>query len=110
MIASRVGVLPPGRVPMIELVTFAPLIGAIGTAGAPLLLQGELSEKYLRPQLTVMSVFCTTVESAVVRCVHFELAPQPFRQLVPLSSSSIDPDLSWMMRMSGGSGMTGTLL
>ena len=45
VIASRVGVLPPGRVPMIELVTFAPLSGATGTTGAPLELQGEVSEK-----------------------------------------------------------------
>src|SRR5450631_2236994 len=100
MIASRVGVLPPGWVPMIELVTAAPLSGATGTTGAPLALQGLLSEKYLRPQLTVMSVLCTTAESAVVRCVHLEVAPQPLLpQLVPLSSSFIDPDLSWMMRM-----------
>ena len=62
------------------------------------------------PQLTFIWVFCTTVVSAVVSCVHFELAPQPPLQLLSLSSSFIDPDLSWMMSTSGGNGMTGTML
>ena len=65
----------------------------------------------------------TTVFIATDTCDHFELAPQelfpvqvPLPQLLvlpapqqqPLASSVIDPDLSWTMRMSGGSGMTGT--
>ena len=71
--------------------------------------QALLSEKYLRPQFTTVSVAVMTLESAVVSCDHFELVPQPPRPLQgwSLSSLPIDPDLSWTMSTSGGEGMTG---
>src|SRR6476661_7459672 len=71
------------------------------TAGAPLAPQWPLSEKNLRPQLTVVSVMPTTWFSAAVTWLHFELAPQLLVH-VPSAESFIEPDLSWTIRMSGG--------
>src|SRR5579863_6871461 len=64
--------------------------------------------KKMRPQFTVPCVAMTTVSMAAETCDHFE---QPgVLQLAPVASWFIDSDLSWTMRMSGGSGITGTLL
>ena len=80
----------------------------IVTTGAPVAPHGVLfeSEKNFSPQLICWSFAITTVFSAAETCDHFELGPPLPR---PLSSSSMEPDLSWMIRTSGGVAMMGTL-
>ena len=109
MIASRVGVLPPGWVPLIEAVIAAPFIGADRTTGAIAGVAGVVVGEVLEPPVDGHVGRLTTFPSAIVSCDHFELAPQPPLQAGSLSSSFIDADLSWTMRMSGGSGMTGVV-
>ena len=94
MIASRVGVLPPGWVFMIELATAVPFAGAIPTAGALEASHALLSEKNLIPQLTFICVAMTTFPTAFVASDHFEAAPQPPVQPLSASLSSIEADLS----------------
>src|SRR5579871_3506471 len=77
------------------------------TTGGLLASQAPLSEKYLRPQFTVVCVAMTTLVIATDSSDHFDFAPQPPLQAESLSSSFIEPDLSWTMRTSGGSGMIG---
>src|SRR5580693_889760 len=67
------------------------------------------SAKNLRPQFTVVSVPETTWLMAAVTSAHFDLAPQPPLQVASFWSSSIEPERSWTIRMSGGSGMIGTV-
>ena len=78
----------------------------IVTTGAALAPHLLLSEKNLSPQLTCWSFAMTTVFSAAETCDHFEFGPPLPR---PLSSSFIEPDLSSMIRTSGGVALMGTL-
>src|SRR6185312_7599433 len=64
--------------------------------------------KKMRPQFTEPWVAMTTVSMAAETCDHFE---QPAAvQFLPLESMFIDSDLSWTIRMSGGTGITETLV
>src|SRR5262245_58586553 len=78
------------------------LIVPTGTTGALLAPHAPLSEKNFSPQFTVVSVAPTTWFSAAVPCVHFDFEPQFLLQLAS-ADSFIEPDLSWMIRMSGDS-------
>src|SRR6516162_9791654 len=80
----------------------------MGTAAPALMPQLELLAKNFRPQFTFACVAITTFSMAVVTCDHFE---QPVvLHLLPLGSSAIEPDLSWTIKMSGGSVAIDTLV
>src|SRR5260221_14712558 len=77
------------------------LLAAIGTATpAPTPQVASVSAKNLRPQLTVVSVCATTILIAGIICAHLEVAPQPLLQFWSLMSLFMEPEASWMMRMS----------
>ena len=80
-----------------------PFIGPIGTSGAAVTAHELPLPKNFRPQLTIVSVVLTTWFSAAVTWFQREFAPQ-FRMHDASALQSIDPDRSWMIRMSGGSG------
>src|SRR6185503_20268387 len=80
----------------------------MGTMGVVLTPHMLSLPKNMRPQLTVVWVAITTVSIAVETCDHFE--HPAVLQLAPEASSFIDRDLSCTMRMSGGWGMTVTLV
>jgi hypothetical protein len=81
----------------------APFIGPIGTSGVAVTEHELLLPKNFSPQFTIVSVVLTTWFSAAVTWLQRELAPQ-FRMHVASALQSIEPDRSWMIRMSGGSG------
>ncbi len=86
------------------------LLAAIGTATpAPTPQVASVSAKNLRPQLTVVSVCATTILIAGIICAHLEVAPQPLLQFWSLMSLFMEPEASWMMRMSGGSLFSGCM-
>ena len=99
----RVGVGLPVVVRPIAATMAAPFIGPIGTSGVGVTVHELLLPKNFRPQLTIVSVVLTTWFSAAVTWLQREFAPQ-FRMHVASALQSIEPDRSWMIKMSGGSG------
>jgi len=102
-IPLRVGVGLPVVVRPIAATIAAPFIGPIGTSGVGVTVHELLLPKNFRPQLTIVSVVLTTWFSAAVTWLQREFAPQ-FRMQVASALQSIDPERSWMIKMSGGSG------
>ena len=66
--------------------------------------------KKMRPQFTVAWVAMTTESMAAETCDHFEQPAAVAAQGPPLGSSVIESDLSCTIRMSGGTGITETLV
>src|SRR4029079_1703722 len=100
----RVGVGLPVVVRPMAATIAAPFIGPIGTSGAAVTAHELLLPKNFRPQLTIVSVVVTTWFKAAVTWLQRESAPQLRVQVVPSALHSIDPERSWMIKMSGGSG------
>ena len=97
------GVGLPVVVRPIDAMIAVPVIGPIATSGVAVTAHELLLPKNFRPQLTIVSVVVTTWFSAAVTWFQREFAPQ-LRMHDASALQSIEPDRSWMIRMSGGSG------